>query len=250
VRPATITVGAVAGVLLLAGCTSSDGAADADLDQALALPSPSESAAALDDRPLDEQLGAAIQSGDAATVSLALDAGADPNADIGGGASALSAAVVRDDSAMVAALIAAGADVTATSSTGETPLHLAADHAGADVTRALLQAGAPVEVFDSSPFKASPLHAAAYSGNLEALQTMLEEGAPVDLANPEFGATALFFAAYWDRPEVVELLVIGGASVNYTELDGDTALDVAVAQGSADAAAALETHGGVTSADL
>lgn len=234
-------------IALLAGCSGGDDPAEPTAASA----SPSPSVAALDDRPVDEQLIEAIQAGDVDLARLALDAGADPNGEVGDDLSALHAAVVREDPDLVTALLDAGADPAAVGPYDRTPLHQAASMgASPDIVFALVDAGAPLDAFSSARINASPLHEAAYAGHVETTQALLEAGAPIDLPNPVYGASALFVAAFADRAEVVETLALAGADVNFVELDGDTPLDVALASNSQDSVSVLESFGAVSGADL
>ena len=69
--------------------------------------------------------------GDAAAVRALIEAGADVNAALGDGTTALHWATHRDDPDLVAHLLAAGADVNTADDHGVTPLARAAENASA-----------------------------------------------------------------------------------------------------------------------
>ncbi|GIG55149.1 ankyrin repeat domain-containing protein [Demequina activiva] len=240
-----------AGLLLLAGCSTASDGESSTVTSATASADPGASAAALDDRPLDEQLAEALRAGDAALVALAVEAGADPGLEVASGTTALMAAVIRDDAALVDVLLDAGADPAAVGSSGYTALHhAAANDVDPAIIASLASAGAPFDVFATTSVNGSPLHLAAYDGNVRAVQALIEAGAPIDLPNPGFGASAIFVAAFANHPDVIETLALAGANVNLVEADGDTALDVALASGHEEAAAALRQYGAATSGEL
>ena len=73
---------------------------------------------------------------------------------------------------------------------------------------------------------------------------MLQEGVPVDCVDRD-DQTALFFAALYNRTDVIQLLLQKGANVNKRNSDrfGDTPLHYAAMGNSTEAIAMLIEHG-------
>lgn len=76
----------------------------------------------------------------------------------------------------------------------------------------------------------SPLHGAAAQGHLRIATRFLDLGAPVD-AQDWHGATPLVHAAYYDKSDIVRLLLARGAEVNHVPSAAPTALASAVQTG-------------------
>jgi ankyrin repeat protein len=122
--------------------------------------------------------------GDAETVRMVLDAGADPNVQNDAGATALMWAV--DDLEKTTLLLKRGADVNALSEDGRTPLLIATGYHGAgEVVKLLLEHGADPSVkAPSYRGPISPLRQAAELGDDVVLRLLLERGADVKGAGP------------------------------------------------------------------
>ncbi len=121
--------------------------------------------------------------GDANSVRVLLEQGADPKLRNLSNASALMSAV--DDPDKTRLLLDGGADANARSDEGQTPLLIAVlGHANASaVVRLLLDHGADVKM--TSPTGGNVLAAAGFSGNPQLLELLLERGAektPLPLA--------------------------------------------------------------------
>ncbi len=191
-------------------------------------------------------LAAAAASGEAATVQLLIDAGADVNADLDRLVSPLALAMDHDDLEAARLLIAAGADVNAVStvSTPRTVLFSAAFNGRMAALELLLAHG-----FDVKPAERS-LSAAAHRGHRDFVRRMLELGAPVTyrvmlaavrsddvqmfqlmleyggdpLSRSSYGETLLVSAtSEGDGLEICRLLIDAGVDVNAAP-DGYTAL--------------------------
>lgn len=202
--------------------------------------------------------------GNAMTIELLLERGANPNAATPAGLTALH--VGAGDLAKTRALIAHGADVNAKTKAGRTPLLIAARQDGAyAVVKLLLEKGADPKVVDVIPsFGAGPgasalmlaaktsdvrtvrllaehgvdvnartpngdtaLIEAAWSGNVEVVRYLIAQGADVKSAMTDFpfkGFTALTFATALDRAEIAEMLIAAGADVNARDGAGNTPL--------------------------
>lgn len=232
----TVTITVVGLVALLTGCSATE---PVESPAASSSPIVATQAPTVRADP-DDALAAAVQIGDAAAVASALAAGADPDLDLGSRVSALVAAVQRDDAAIVEALVLAGADVEMPNGEGRTPLMVAGQYSGAEVIAALLAGGAKVDSFSTDVYNASPLHAAAQGRNPVALEALLASGVDVDLVNPDYGATALHAAAYWNCAECAMVLYSAGADLAAVEHGGETPLQVARERGATETALFLE----------
>jgi ankyrin repeat protein len=115
--------------------------------------------------------------GDAESVRLLLEAGADPNIRNEGGATALMWAV--DDLDKARLLVRAGADVNARSDDGRTPLLIAAARPGSyGVVKLLLDYKAnPSEMVNTYRGPMTPLRLAAEAGDEAILRLLLDRGA-------------------------------------------------------------------------
>ena len=145
-------------------------------------------------------------------------------------------AVMRGDVAAARALIQKKADVNAAQDDGATALHWAVYRNNVDVVDMLLRAGAK-----SAPNREgmTPLAMAALYGNMQIVDRLLKSGADAKALGPN-GETMVMFAARNGNPDVIRLLVEGGANVNAREpVRGTTALMWAVEQRHPEAVAAL-----------
>jgi ankyrin repeat protein len=192
----------------------------------------------------------AVLARDRATVRRLLDAGADPSARNGAGATALLWAA--DDLEMTRLLLEYGADVTARSDDGRTAILAATGRVGAaPIVRLLLDYGASPT--DGSA-ETNPLFASARIGDADMIQLLLDRG--VDVNKSGYGAivwalkigcrrcaellaprmsranldNALLFAAppSGDARDM-GFLIDRGASVNAKDTNGRTALLLAAA---------------------
>jgi cytohesin len=164
----------------------------------------------------------------------------------------------------VRALLAAGADVDAKLSHGHTALMLAAGEGHLEIVKALLAAGANpnavgatfhygpfaawmsamnrcnkkrleimdvmlaagVEVNPKTGFYLSPLGYAITRDDPVMIRALLKRGADVNLSDLETGETPLMFAARYSSPEVVKALIDVGADVNARNKVGKTTLTI------------------------
>jgi ankyrin repeat protein len=122
--------------------------------------------------------------GDAASVRILLERGADPNVRNDSGATALMWAIA--DVRKTRLLVDRGADVNVRSNDGRTPLLVAAGRAGSRaVLELLLARGANPNAKSGSLFgDMTPLAQAAYAGDADAIQLLLGRGADAKKAGP------------------------------------------------------------------
>jgi len=145
-------------------------------------------------------------------VRTLLQGGGDVNAAQGDGMTALHWAALSSDTEMAEMLLYAGANVKAkTRLQGYTPLFLASRVGDPRMVSALLRASADVN--ETTASGASPLMVAAASGQAGAVSALVEAGADVNAAESGRGQTALMFAAFKNRTEVIDLLAAHGADV-------------------------------------
>ncbi|MDH4063794.1 MAG: ankyrin repeat domain-containing protein [Acidobacteriota bacterium] len=164
----------------------------------------------------------AAEAGDLAQVRRLLRDGADVNAALGDGTTALHQAAMRGDADMVDVLVYAGANVKATTRLGGyTPLHLASQRGHAVVIDRLVKAGADPN--QATATGTTPLMFAAASGHVDAVKQLVAHKADLNATELASDQTALMFAAAFERPEVVKLLVEVGADLARTSKVTDIA---------------------------
>ncbi|MGD9905088.1 MAG: ankyrin repeat domain-containing protein [Vicinamibacterales bacterium] len=166
-------------------------------------------------RAVEAPAAEAVRRGDLAALKTLVAGGADVNAALGDGMTALHWAAERGLVDAATLLLARGADVTAVTRLGRyTPLHVAARRGQAAIVAALLGAKADPNAVTGTG--AVALHFAAAAGSREAVAALLDAGAAVDAREPEWGQTPLMFAAAAGRTEVAQLLVARGADLAAT----------------------------------
>ena len=164
---------------------------------------------------------AAASRGDMEIVKSLLRGGADVNANVRGGYTALLLALMnkRDD---VADLLVAqpNLDVNARGTDGVTILMTYIWRRREDVVERLLQRGADVNLQEHDGDTA--LHAACNTGDLNVLRSLLAKGANPNLKN-KLGGTPLMWAAVYGYQDAVQLLLDKGADPRLKDVDGVTA---------------------------
>jgi ankyrin repeat protein len=206
-------------------------------------------------------LNVAAAQGQAEIVRLLIAAGADVNERVRSdtapeylqGATPLFLAVLHGHLDAVETLLGAGADVDARNRDGSTALFMAAQRGEAAVIRALIHAGATPDIRNSKG--ATPLLPAAGSDSAETVWLLIEAGADPntrasDLNPPPYGGmTALMVAAHAGSKRALLALILAGADPRVQNSDGQTAADVAAAQGHQEIVDLLEApEGGVRAA--
>ncbi len=193
---------------------------------------------------LEDQIQDAILAGDDALVEVLLEAGLDPNADLGGGATPLHRAAAADRATIVAILIDSGVDVDARADNGQTPLMIAAGLAGPETIDALLDGGADPLLSNPKLEGMTALHYAAWQGRPDALAALLDSGVDIDLVDGR-ETTALMYTTFLGNPESADLLLARGCDLNHRDNDGMTALFWARYHEFPGIARAIEDAGGV-----
>ncbi len=151
-------------------------------------------------------------------------AGADADAQCGGGWRPLHFAAKAGNGEIAALLIKAGANVNAAKADGCTPLHLSALNGHCEIAAGLVKAGCNVNAKTESGLRS--LHFAARDGYLEITALLIKAGADVNAAEKD-GPAPLHVAAGRGHSAVAEALVKAGANVNAKDEDGETPLDLA-----------------------
>jgi uncharacterized protein len=155
----------------------------------------------------------AAMNRDLETVRSLIKQAADVNAAQGDGMTALHWAALNGDRAMAEMLLSAGANVRSATRLGAyTPLFMAAKTGQADIVEALLKSGADPKSVASNGV--TVLMMAASSGDTRSVSILLDRGADPNAKETERGQTALSFAAFFDRPDTINVLVAHGADVN------------------------------------
>ncbi len=204
----------------------------------------------------------AVRASDVEIVRLLLKAGADAKAANRYGVTPLSLAAVNGDGATIELLLKAGADVNAALPQGETVLMTASRTGNADAVRILLDHGADVNAQEHRMGETALMWAAAenhpdavrlladYGAELDARSSVLKfpkyyfnASAMVSTPLPRGGMTALQIAARQGALDGVRALVAAGSDVNLTDLDGTTALVLAIINRHNDVAELLANHG-------
>jgi ankyrin repeat protein len=159
-----------------------------------------------------------------------------------GGSTALLFAARNGDIETARALVAAGADVNDTSAAGTSALVIAAHSGHGPLAIFLLEAGADPNHADAGY---TALHAAALRSQVELAASLVNEGANIDalvergtpgrrfsgdfsLRHQYVGANALWLAARYGEPEILQLLLDAGANAFNVSGNGMTTVQAAI----------------------
>lgn len=130
-------------------------------------------------------------------------------------------------------------DIDERDSSQRTPLMWAAAYGQAPTVSLLLRHGADINA--NGLESETALHLAATKGHHDVARILIAAGAAVD-AKDENSCTPLMFAAMCNHPHVVNELLASGASLAQTNINGDSALALAIKQGSSSAQMVIENH--------
>ena len=197
-------------------------------------------------RPVDRELFAAAEAGNAPAIAKALAAGANVNARDERGRTPAMAATHARKAAAVEALLAAGADVNLRDDRLDHPFLYAGAEGLLDILRLAIAAGADPRI--TNRFGGTALIPAAERGHVEVVRELLTR-TKVDVNHVNnLGWTALLEAIVLSdggprHQRIVELLIAHGADVNIADRGGVTPLAHARSRGYAAITAMLAKAG-------
>lgn len=176
----------------------------------------------------------AAWNSDSARMWKLLEDGADPNVTNADGASPLVMAVDSGSMENVRLLLDHKADIEAKNADGNTPLLMTADRYGDNsaMVKLLLEHGANVNATGKGGETA--LYLAARNQQLETIRALLDHKADANALNKDGSPPLLALTyhmpgtQYQAKPEIVEMLIKGGADPNAAEKNGSTALAEAI----------------------
>jgi cell wall assembly regulator SMI1 len=198
----------------------------------------------------DSQLALAVSDGETSTAVKLLAAGADPNTRTEDGELVLAVACQEGDLVTVSALLDAGAEVDALDGLGEPPLATAASKGHIDVVARLIEAGADVHMQFGDEDGHTHLTRAldvniVMEPSVGAIKALLDAGVdPNKTSNT--GWSPLHYAACFEEPALVDVLVAGGASPKRASPKGVYAVELAERHGQSAARERLLAHGSPT----
>jgi ankyrin repeat protein len=169
-----------------------------------------------------------------------LDGGCDPDASLGDGVAPIHTAALHHNAGCMKLLIQAGANLNKAKEDGTTALHIAVVEGIVDCVGMLLEAKCDVHARMSGG--ASALYLAAQEGFFSLLKILIAHGANVNEAL-ESGTTIVYIAAALGHAECLGYLVDQGASVETPDLDGDSPLSIASDNGHDDCVEILTKAG-------
>lgn len=135
-------------------------------------------------------------------------------------------------------LVNEGAEVNFKNENGSTALMLAAYNGHTSIVEYLIKKGANVNVLDVN--NRTALMYASSGPFVKTVTSLLNNGADVDLVDNVEKFSALMFAAAEGQTEVVDVLLKHGADKNLKDIDGESSLDFANANGHSSTAELLK----------
>ena len=184
-------------------------------------------------RLLSIQVPTAAKRGSMRQLQWLLACGADIDAGDGQGITALHWTAEQRQPELAHFLLQRGADCNVRDASGRTPLQRAVASGSLSIIRMLFSAGAVVDV--SRPTDASMLVSAAKHRNLDIFKLLLQQGLDPDGKFGRYQETPMHRAARNGHDDIVEFLLAQGADPHVLNVQGKTALDLAVAARKTDA---------------
>ena len=183
--------------------------------------------------------------------------GANPNvtfpetksADYGANNSLLHKAALCDDPKLARLLLAHGADVMAENSLHKRPYDLALEGHKKLNIETLLSAQEKLrkKVYDPQLINAiADLDPNSAHLDLEKVKQALSNGANPNAVHAETGNTAIHGACYFKDPSLAKLLLAEGASISHKNKNGETVIEIAMAQQNTAVIMALTNHDPLT----
>jgi ankyrin repeat protein len=154
----------------------------------------------------------------------------------------LEQAVATGQEDTVKMLLIEGANLNAYLPSGSTALGLAALEGHEAIVRLLITNRADVNSRNKDG--TMPLYDAALTGHLTIVALLLARGAEINAQENQSGTTALYAAASFGRSDVAALLLEKGADPNICSNQGESPLHVALKNGNAEVANNIRRHGG------
>ena len=142
------------------------------------------------------------------------------------GCTALWWAATSADYTAISSLLDYGADVDIATYAGRTILNSAISSQNQDCIKLLLKHGCDSRRFSDPSL---PLHSCSFFGaDLEVFEMILDRGTDINSTTLYDKWTALMVATQEHHDQICEYLIVQGADVNRTNIDGESALHVAV----------------------
>jgi ankyrin repeat protein len=167
----------------------------------------------------------ATQSNFKGCVKLLLSGGSNPNVGKVNGASAVYMAAHKGHEECLTMLIQAGANVNSMMNDSTTALQIAVKQGRTRIAEHLIKGGAMVNAQRKDGSTAVSF--ACQEGHKECLNALLNAGASTNIARRDTGATPLLISVHQARSDFAKLLIEDGADVNARTSDGSSAIFIA-----------------------
>ncbi|XP_059167366.1 ankyrin repeat domain-containing protein 50-like [Physella acuta] len=182
-------------------------------------------------------------------IQLLLDKGAAINIIDNFGQTALHYASYSGLSEIVDFLLEAGASADIIDTRGETALHCAVAYArNPETALTLLKKTNVFDIADRNGNTA--LHYSCRGDLKEVVEALLVAGADVDRRHQLWGRTPLHYSVTGKKVETMRLLIQRGATLDITDIDDQTVLDMATMCLNDEAVAVLRQHGAKSSTEI
>jgi ankyrin repeat protein len=117
---------------------------------------------------------------------------------------------------------------------GSNAVHIAAEYNNPEIIKLLKNAGADLEG-RTREHRFAPIHTAAIYGSVDSVRVLIDNHVDLDLTDLTMGCSAAFWAAYYNKPEILVLLQERGADLQKTNCNKWTPLHAAASHGSFEA---------------